>query len=84
MGHWEGLINIRNKDVSVSMEVRGAEEKEFFSEKTVILHELLAEAGFKLVSAGITFSEEATTPVTALSVFDRYMAGRSGGIDVVV
>ena len=84
MGHWEGLINIRGKDVSIRMEVRGAEEKEFFSEKTVLLHELLAEAGFKLVNTGISFSEEKTTPLSALSVLDRYVSARSGGIDVTV
>ena len=84
MGHWEGLINIRNKDVSIQMEVRGEGEKEFFSERTVMLHELLAEAGFRLVNTGISFSKEETTPLTALSVLDRFIAGRSGVVDVTV
>ena len=84
MGHWEGLINIRNKDVSIRMEVRGGAEKEYFSEKTVMLHGLLAEAGFKLVGTGITYSEEETTPLTALSVLDRYTSGRPEGIDFVI
>jgi len=81
MGHWESLLNIRKKDVSIQMEVRGAAEKEHFSENTVMLHELLAEAGFKLVNTGITYSEKETTPLTALSSLGRYTAGRSGAID---
>lgn len=84
MGHWEGLINIRGKDVSVRMEVRGEEEKAFFSEKTVMLHELLAEAGFKLVNTSIAYSKEKTTPLTALSALDKLSRARSGGIDVVI
>ena len=84
MGHWEGLINIRDKDVSIRMEVRGADEKEYFSENTVMLHELLAEAGFKLVSAAVNCSEKETTPLTALSVLDRYTKARSGGIDLTI
>jgi len=81
MGHWESLMNIRKKDVSIRMEVRGEREKEHFSENTVMLHEMLAEAGFKLVNTGITYSEQETTPLTALSTLDKYTAGRSGSID---
>ena len=84
MGHWEGLINIRNKDVSIRMEVRGEAEKEFFSEKTVMLHELLAEAGFRLVNTDITNAKEETTPLTALCALDRHISGRPGGIDYIV
>jgi len=81
MGHWEALLNIRKKDVSIQMEVRGEREKTHFSENTVMLHELLAEAGFKLVNTGITYSEKETTPLTALSTLERYTTGRSGLID---
>ena len=81
MGRWESFINIRKKDVSIQMEVRGAAEKEHFNANTVMLHDLLAEAGFKLVSAGITFSEEETTPLTALSSLGRHTTGRAGAID---
>ena len=84
MGHWEGLINIRNKDVSIRMEVAGPDEKEYFSEKTILLHELLADAGFRLVGTDITYSEIETTPLIALSVFDRLSTGKSGGIDYIV
>ncbi|MCL2125431.1 MAG: hypothetical protein FWH33_05520 [Oscillospiraceae bacterium] len=83
MGHWEGLINLRDKDVSIRMEVRGAQEKEFFSEKTVMLHEMLAEVGFKLTGTDITVSEVVTTPLNALSAMDRY-ARRAGSIDYMV
>jgi len=81
MGRWEALINFRKKDVSVRMKVRGAEEKEHFSENTVLLHELLAEAGFKLVSTDIAYTTTETTPLTALSALDRYLTGPSGRID---
>ena len=81
MGHWEGLINFRNKDVSIKMEVPGPEEKEYFSENTVLLHELLASAGFKLVNTDITHSGYGTTPLTALSEFDRLTRSRTGSID---
>jgi len=81
MGRWESFINIRKKDVSIQMEVRGAAEKEHFNANTVMLHDLLAEAGFKLVSANITFSEEETTPLTALSSLGRHTTGRAGAID---
>ena len=84
MGHWEGLINIRDKDVSIQMEVRGEAEKEFFSDRTVMLHELLAEAGFRLVNTGIKYIKEETTPLTALTVLDRYISGRAGVVDVTV
>ena len=82
MGHWEGLINFRNRDVSVKMEVRGSEEKEYFGKNTVLLHEMLAEAGFKLVNTDITYSTKETTPLTALSAIGRFTRGR--GIDLSV
>jgi len=81
MGHWEALINIKNKDVSIQMEVPGESEKEHFNANTVLLHNMLNEAGFKLVSTNIKFSKEETTPLTALSTFDRYMGGKQGIID---
>ena len=81
MGRWEALLNIKGRDISIQMEVRGAEEKEFFSENTVLLHNILDEAGFKLVSTGITHSENETTPLTALKTLDRYTNGNGRGID---
>jgi len=81
MGHWESLVNIKNKEVSIQMEVRGELEKDHFNSQTVLLHQLLDEAGFKLVSTNIKFSEEETTPLTALSTFDRYTGGKQGIID---
>ena len=84
MGRWESFINIRKKDVSIQMEVRGAAEKEFFRANTVKLHDLLDEAGFRLVSAGITATEEETTPLTALSSLGRHTTSRAGAIDFLV
>ena len=84
MGHWEALLNIKNKDVSLNMEVAGEAEKEHFSENTVMLHELLKEEGFKLVSTSIKLCEKETTPITALSAFDRYTGGRRGAIDFMI
>ena len=81
LGRWEALLNIRSKDISIQMEVRGAAEKEHFSENTVLLHELLAEAGFKLVSTSISYTEVDTTPLTALTSVGRYTTGRAGAID---
>jgi len=81
MGHWEALLNIKNKDVSIQMEVPSEAEKEHFNANTVMLHNMLDEAGFKLVSTNIKFSEVETTPLTALSSFDRYTGGRQGIID---
>ena len=81
MGHWEALLNIKNKEVSIQMEVHGEAEKEHFNANTVMLHNMLTEAGFKLVSTNIKFSEEETTPLTALSAFDRYTGGKQGIID---
>ena len=84
MGRWEALINFRNKDVSIQMEVRGNAEKKHFSENTVLLHELLAEAGFKLVNTDIKYSKEETTPLTALVALDRYTSVRAGAIDYMI
>jgi len=84
MGHWEALLNIRNKEVSIQMEVQGAPEKEHFSNNTVMLHDMLAEAGFKLINTGITYSEKETTPVTALAAFDKYAGVRAGAIDFMI
>jgi len=81
MGHWEALLNIKNKEVSIQMEVPGEAEKEHFNANTVLLHNMLHDAGFKLVSTNIKFSEEETTPLTALSAFDRYTGGKQGIID---
>jgi len=81
MGHWEALINIKNKDVSIQMEVPGESQKEHFNANTVLLHNMLNDAGFKLVSTNIKFSIEETTPLTALSTFDRHMGGKQGIID---
>ena len=81
MGRWEALVNIRKKDVSIQMEVAGEQEKEFFSDNTVLLYNMLAEAGFKLTSTSISFSEAETTPLTALKTLNRYTAGRAGHID---
>ena len=84
MGRWEALLNFRKKDVSVQMEVRGEKEKQHFSENTVQLHEMLSEAGFKLVNTDIKFSKKETTPVTALSTFDRFVGSKSGTIDFMI
>ena len=84
MGHWEGLINIRSKDVSVKMDVSGVEEKEHFSAHTVLLHSMLSEAGFKLVSTDISYSKEETTPLTALAALDRHTAARAGKVDFMI
>jgi len=75
------LLNIKNKEVSIQMEVPGEAEKEHFNSNTVLLHNMLDEAGFKLVSTNIKFAEDETTPLTALSTFDRYTGGKLGTID---
>jgi len=84
MGHWEALLNIKQKDVSIQMEVPGEAEKDHFNSNTVLLHQMLDEAGFKLVSTNIKFSKEETTPLTALSTFDRYTGGKQGIIDFMI
>ena len=84
MGHWEALINIKNKEVSIQMEVPSDAEKDHFNSNTVMLHELLSEAGFKLVSTNIKISQEETTVLTALSAFDRYSGGKQGIIDFMI
>lgn len=81
MGHWEALLNIKGKDVYLNMEVAGEAEKEHFGSNTVLLHELLSEAGFKLINTNIKISQEETTPLTALSAFDRYSGRKLGSID---
>ena len=81
MGRWEALLNIRTKDVSIQMEVRGAEEKEFFTENTVLLHNMLDEAGFRLTSASVSYIDKATSPLTALCTLDKHTSGRGGSID---
>jgi hypothetical protein len=84
MGRWEALINFKNKDVSIQMDVGGAAEKDFFMQHTVLLHDLLAEAGFKLVSTDIKYTEKETTPLTALLSLDSHTVGRAGSIDFMI
>lgn len=84
MGHWESLINFRKKDVSIQMDVQGEAEKQYFSDNTVKLHEMLAEAGFKLTNVGITNTGKETTPLTAMAALDRYTSGRAGAIDYFI
>ncbi|MDR2569138.1 MAG: hypothetical protein LBD23_02420 [Oscillospiraceae bacterium] len=81
MGHWEALVNIKNKDVSIQMEVRGEAEKEHFNSNTVMLHRMLDDAGYRLTNTNIKFSQKETTPLTALSTLDRYTGGKQGIID---
>jgi len=84
MGHWEALVNIKQKDVSIQMEVPGKAEKEHFNENTVLLHNMLDDAGYKLVSSSIKFSEKETTPLTALTTLDRFSGGQQGIIDFMI
>ena len=81
MGHWEALLNIKGKDVTINMEVQGEDEKNHFMSQTVLLHEMLSEEGFKLVNTNIKISKEETTPLTALLALDRYTGGHQGKID---
>jgi hypothetical protein len=84
MGRMETFINIKKKDVSVRLEVPGEAQKEHISGSTVLLHELLSEAGFKLVGTNITHSAEETTPPTALSALERHTAAPAGRINFTI
>ena len=84
MGHWEALLNIKGKDVYLNMEVAGEAEKEHFSSNTVLLHEMLSQEGFKLINTNIKISQEETTPLNALSAFERYTGGKQGRIDLKI
>ena len=84
LGHWESLINFKKKDVSIQMEVPGEAEKSHLSENTVLLHQMLAEAGFKLVNVDIKYTEKETNPVNALTSLDRYMSGRARALDFFI
>ena len=84
MGRLESLINFKNKDVSIHMDVRGEAEKKHFNDNTVMLHELLAEAGFKLTGVGITCTGKETTPLNALSSVGRFGSDRTGRIDFLI
>ena len=81
MGHWESLINIKNTDISLQMEVAGEAEKDHFSQNTVILHDMLAQAGFKLTGTDITQAKQETNPLTALSTLEKFQSAKSGKID---
>ena len=82
MGRWEALLNIKGKDVSLNMEVRGEAEKKHFSENTVLLHRMLDEEGFKLVGTNIKLFKEETTPLTALTAVERLQGKKQTGIDI--
>jgi len=82
MGRWEALLNIKGKDVTLNMEVRGDAEKKHFGENTVLLHRLLSEDGFKLVATNIKLFKEETTPLNALTALDRYQGKKQTGIDI--
>ncbi|MCL2248437.1 MAG: hypothetical protein FWC13_04140 [Oscillospiraceae bacterium] len=82
MGRWEALLNIKGKEVTLNMEVRGEREKEHFNENTVMLHRLLDEDGFKLVGTNIKLLGEETTPLTALNAVERYQGKTQTGIDI--
>jgi hypothetical protein len=45
---------------------------------------MLSEIDFKLVSTDISFSQEETSPLTALLVLDRLINGRAGTLDIRV
>jgi len=81
MGHWEALLNIKGKDVTINMEVQGEAEKDHFIAQTVLLHDMLNEEGFKLVNTNIKISKEETTPLTALLALDRHTGVHQGKID---
>ncbi|MDR2357291.1 MAG: flagellar hook-length control protein FliK [Oscillospiraceae bacterium] len=80
LGHWEALINVRGRDVSLQMRASGEEAREHLSGNTTRLHAILSEAGYRLTGARVTTGrEENATPLTALS-----RARTAAGIDVVV
>ena len=82
MGRWEAMLNIKGKDVTLNMEVRGDAEKKHFNENTVLLHRLLDEDGFRLVGTNIKLFKEETTPLNALTALDRYQGKNETGIDI--
>ncbi|MDR1590206.1 MAG: flagellar hook-length control protein FliK [Oscillospiraceae bacterium] len=82
LGHWEALVNVRGRDVSLQMRASGEDAREHLSGNTARLHEILSDAGYRLTGARVTTGRgEKTTPLTALS-HTRARAG--AGIDVVV
>ena len=82
MGHCEALLNIKNKDISVKMKVDGSVQRDFLIENTVILHNMLEQAGFNLTETDITYTDESTTLLTALLAPAKFQNGSgSGGVD---
>jgi hypothetical protein len=81
MGHCEAFLNIKNKDISVRMKVDGPAEKDFLYENTVLLHNMLEEAGFNLTETDITYTEDNTTLLTALLAPTKFANGTGGGVD---
>jgi hypothetical protein len=84
MGHWEALVSFREKAVSIQMEVSGKREKEHFSENSILLCGMLAEAGFKLVNTDIKTAKKETTLVTALVSLERHLSERAGMFDLLI
>jgi hypothetical protein len=82
MGKWEGLINIKGKDVTVKMEVQGEEEKRLFGSNIVALHKLLHEIGFKLQAPVITHGGERRTPLNAMLSFEHLRVGQKSMIKI--
>ena len=87
LGKWEGLINIKNKAVSIKMKVSGEEHVGFFRANTVMLHKLLHEVGFELKDTAIRYAREDTTPQTVMLSFDQLRVGskkETGAMDYTV
>ena len=81
MGRCEAFLNIRNKDISVKMKVDGQRQKDFFSENTVLLHNMLDQSGFKLTGTDISVKEENTTLLTAMLALENFTTSGTRGID---
>ncbi|MDR3278375.1 MAG: flagellar hook-length control protein FliK [Oscillospiraceae bacterium] len=84
LGHWEAFVKVTGKDVSVQMRAATDEAREYLSDNTAKLHELLRDAGYRLSGARVTRGDGETTPLTALAALSEYGGVRSAGVDFIV
>jgi hypothetical protein len=87
LGHWDALVNVRGRGVSLQMRASSDSAREQISGGTARLHDILSGAGYRLTGARVTTADAQGADggaVTPLTVCARLPERGGAGIDVVI
>lgn len=84
IGHIESLIGIRGKEVSLCIEVSEKSYESIFIKKSIKLHKMLAEVGYKLVNISVKQLKREVSVETAMFKLMDLERGRKSGLDLTI